>query len=166
MTAQSFYRRVMDIGGVDAATAKRATAAVFHALRDRLTQREADQVFAQLPWELQLVWVAGEKEGRRPLRMNREQFYAKVKAAAGLESRREARTATLAVFAALERQISPGEAEDVHAQLPRDLKEVWEDAGREHVPDDGIRPEEVDDDASEAIDHARDPHAQAHPPWS
>jgi uncharacterized protein (DUF2267 family) len=35
---------------------------------------------------------------------------------------------TLGVFAALKAQLSPGEAEDVMAQLPRDLKDVWEDA--------------------------------------
>ena len=31
-------------------------------------------------------------------------------------------------LAALKEQLSPGEADDVCAQLPRDLKEVWEDA--------------------------------------
>ena len=40
--------------------AKRATAAVFHALRDRLTPNEADQVLAQLPRELKQVWEEGE----------------------------------------------------------------------------------------------------------
>jgi len=32
------------------------------------------------------------------------------------------------VFAALKAQLSPGEADDVRAQLPRDLQHVWEDA--------------------------------------
>jgi uncharacterized protein (DUF2267 family) len=32
------------------------------------------------------------------------------------------------VFAALKVQLSPGEAGDILAQLPRDLKEVWEEA--------------------------------------
>jgi uncharacterized protein (DUF2267 family) len=35
---------------------------------------------------------------------------------------------TLAVFAALKAQLSPGEAEDVMAQLPKDLKEPWMEA--------------------------------------
>ena len=47
---------------------------------------------------------------------------------AGLENIREARFLTIGVFAALKSQLSPGEADDVRAQLPRDLKEVWEDA--------------------------------------
>jgi uncharacterized protein (DUF2267 family) len=35
---------------------------------------------------------------------------------------------TLAVFAALKEQLSPGEADDVYAQLPKDLKELWAEA--------------------------------------
>lgn len=52
-------------------------------------------------------------------------------AAAGTEAaflervRREAEWTTLAVFAALKAQLSPGEAEDILSHLPRDLKEVW-----------------------------------------
>ena len=40
----------------------------------------------------------------------------------------EARFLTIAVFAALKEQLSSGEADDVLAELPRDLKDVWEDA--------------------------------------
>jgi uncharacterized protein (DUF2267 family) len=35
---------------------------------------------------------------------------------------------TLAVFGALKKQLSPGEAGDVFDQLPKDLKEVWVEA--------------------------------------
>jgi uncharacterized protein (DUF2267 family) len=38
---------------------------------------------------------------------------------------------TLAVFAALKEQLSPGEAGDVLAQLPKGLKEVWVEAQAE-----------------------------------
>jgi len=135
MTGKTFYRRVMEANGqCDATAARRATAAVLHALRDRLTQPEADQVFAQLPWELQVVWVTGEEPERRPLRTSRSEFYERVRRDAGLASTQEARAATLAVFTALEAQISRGEADDVLAQLPRDLKEVWAEAGRHAGP--------------------------------
>jgi uncharacterized protein (DUF2267 family) len=46
-------------------------------------------------------------------------------------SAREARWMTLAVFAVLKEQLSPGEGEDVRAQLPRDVKEVWAGAQAE-----------------------------------
>jgi uncharacterized protein (DUF2267 family) len=129
MTVQQFYRTVMTASGeLDRETAKRVTAAVFHALRDRLTPEEADQVAAQLPRELKAVWYEGEAEARRPLKMHRDEFYERVRREAALPSTREARWGTLAVFAALKEHLSPGEAEDVLAQLPKDLKEVWAEA--------------------------------------
>lgn len=130
MTAQAFYRNVRDaIGGTAShESAKRATAAVFHALRDRLTPDEADQVMAQLPRELKEVWGAGEASERRPVKMDREEFYERVTRETGATSDRDARWLTLAVFTALQKQLSPGEAEDVLAQLPKDLKEVWTEA--------------------------------------
>ena len=129
MTAQAFYRTVMKASGNDRReVAKRATAAVFHALRDRLTPEESDQVVDQLPTELKEVWRAGEKTDRQPLKLHRDAFFERVKDEVSLPSQREARWMTLAVFAALKEQISPGEAEDVWAQLPKDLKEVWDEA--------------------------------------
>jgi uncharacterized protein (DUF2267 family) len=60
--------------------------------------------------------------------MDREQFYERVRGDVGLLTAQEAQWLILAVFAALKLQLSPGEAEDVMAQLPKDLKEVWVEA--------------------------------------
>ena len=62
------------------------------------------------------------------MKMHRKEFYARVHRDAGLESEREARQVTNAVFAALKEQLSPGEADDILGQLPKDLKTVWEDS--------------------------------------
>lgn len=132
MTTQEFYRTVMKTSGDDRReVARHATAAVFHALRDRLTPEEADQVVAQLPQELKEVWEAGEQSDRKPVKLHREEFYARVREEAALPSDREARWMMLAVFAALKEQLSPGEASDVLAQLPKDLKELWSEAQAE-----------------------------------
>ena len=129
MDTRSFYRTVRErLGRCDLEEAKRGTAAVFHALRDRLTPDEADQAVAQLPGPLKAVWQAGEKTDRVPLRMDREEFYVRVKVEAGLLGETEAQWLTLAVFGALKAQLSAGEADDVRAQLPEDLKEVWVEA--------------------------------------
>jgi uncharacterized protein (DUF2267 family) len=129
MTGAAFYRAVMEASADrHRDEAKRATAAVFHALRDRLTPVEAAQLAAQLPRELKEVWRAGERPDRRPLKLRRPQFYARVREEAGLASTSQARWMSLAVFAALKGQLSPGEAEDVMAQLPKDLKELWAEA--------------------------------------
>lgn len=129
MKTLTFYQKVMD-AGVDRRRqeAKRATAAVFHALRDRLTREEAAQLAAQLPRELKDVWRTGERTTRRPVKMHRTEFYDRVMKEAGLPSTSEARSMTLAVFGALKEQLSPGETEDVLAQLPKDLKELWTEA--------------------------------------
>jgi uncharacterized protein (DUF2267 family) len=97
-------------------------------LRDRLTPEEAEQAVAQLPRDLKLVWEQGEVPGRKPVKLHRKEFYERVKGEAGLASIREARFLTIGVFSALKTQLSPGEADDIQAQLPRDLKEVWEEA--------------------------------------
>lgn len=129
MTTLSFYRRVIDdTGQADREAVKRGSAAVLHALRDRLLPTEARQAAAQLPRGLKEVWSAGEARDRKPVKMHRRDFYERVKREAGLKNIREARFLTIAVFAALKEQLSGGEADDIQAQLPRDLKDVWEDA--------------------------------------
>jgi uncharacterized protein (DUF2267 family) len=129
MTTKEFYRAVMEGSGERRpAEVKRTAAAVLHALRDRLTVEEAAQVAAQFPRELRTVWDEGERPGRRPQKMHRTEFYRRVMEEAALPTVRQARWMTLAVFAALKELLSPGEAEDVLAQLPKDLKELWAEA--------------------------------------
>jgi uncharacterized protein (DUF2267 family) len=129
MTTDTFYEAVIRTSHERSRTmAKRMTAAVFHALRDRLTPEEADQVVAQLPQELKDVWLEGEAAERQPVKMDRQEFYVRVAREAGLQKTAQARWTTLAVFAALKEQLTPGEAEDVMAQLPKDLKEDWAEA--------------------------------------
>jgi uncharacterized protein (DUF2267 family) len=132
MKTAEFYRVVMEAApdcGRD--VAERATAAVFHALRDRLTPIEGDQLAAQLSRPLKSVWASGPRAGRRPAKMHRIEFYERVMKEARLPSVKEARWTTLAVFGALKEALTPGEAEDVLAQLPKDLKQVWAEAQAE-----------------------------------
>ena len=129
MNEQSFYRRVLlEAGRPSLDDAKCVTGVVFHALGDRLTPAEADQAAAQLPRPLKLLWWRGDVAGRRPVKLHRKEFYARVRREAGFASEREARLATNAVFAGLKEQLAPGEADDILGQLPKDLKAVWEDA--------------------------------------
>lgn len=129
MKAQSFYRRVLlETDRESLVDARRATGVVLRALRDRLTPEEAADAAAQLPRELKTLWWGSERAGRRPLKMHRSEFYDRVRREAYLASLKEARAVTLAVFAALKEQLSPGEADDILAQLPKDLKTVWEEA--------------------------------------
>ena len=71
MSTLTFYRRVIEeTGQADRAAVKRGTAAVLHALRDRLMPTEAAQAVAQLPRELKAVWRAGEIPNRTPVKIS------------------------------------------------------------------------------------------------
>lgn len=105
--------------------ARHATAAVLRALRDRLTPEEAADAAAQLPQELKQLWSGGRRALHPPIKMHRREFLQRVRLDGDLESLEQAAKVTDAVFAALKEQLSPGEAADIVAQLPRDLKAVW-----------------------------------------
>jgi uncharacterized protein (DUF2267 family) len=126
MDTRAFHRMVWErANGLGIEESKRATAIVLRALRDRLTRDEAEQVAAQLPRPLKDVWTVGDRPGRRPLKIRRDEFLQRVKHEAGLRSGDAARRLSEAVFATLKTQLSPGEAEGVLAQLPRALKRLW-----------------------------------------
>ena len=126
MKARSVYSRVSIEADIDSLEdSRQATAAVLHALRDRLTPEEADQAAAQLPTELKRLWGGGRLPYSRPLKLHRRQFLERVRVDAGLRSLSQAEMVVDAVFAALKEQLSAGEASDIVAQLPRDLKSQW-----------------------------------------
>jgi uncharacterized protein (DUF2267 family) len=126
MKARNLYSRVSIEADIDSlADARHATAAVLRALRDRLTSEEADQAMAQLPQELKRLWASGRPPLWQPVKMHRREFLERVRVDAGLKSLGQAELVTDAVFAGLKEQLSPGEAEDIVAQLPRDLKGQW-----------------------------------------
>ena len=126
MNARQMYSRVgveADIDSLDAS--REATRAVLRALRDRLTPQEADHALAQLPHELKSLWISEPLEPRRPIKLHRRDFLQRVRIDAGLKSLGQAEIVTDAVFAGLKEQLSPGEVDDITAQLPRDLKALW-----------------------------------------
>ena len=126
MLARHLYSRVSIEADIETLEdARRATAAVLHALRDRLTIDEAAQAAAQLPRELKQLWGSTHRPLAGPVKLRRREFLARVRDDAGLGSLGQAERVTDAVFASLKEQLSPGEAEDIVAQLPRDLKSQW-----------------------------------------
>jgi uncharacterized protein (DUF2267 family) len=126
MRARQMYARVSVEAGLDTLEESRhATAAVLQALRDRLTPEEARQAAAQLPVELKALWLGGPRPPEHPLKLHRPEFVERVRVAAGLPTTRQAEMVVDAVFAALKDQLSGGEADDIMAQLPRDLKSQW-----------------------------------------
>jgi len=133
MTMTQLLSRMMKVPGVESEEqAEQVVAAVFQALRDRLTPGEADDVWAQLPTEWKMLWESGswwEKATARLRGMNhldREEFIARVQTHIAPEI--SAEQVVHVVFHALKEQISVGETTDVAGQLPADLRQMWKAA--------------------------------------
>ena len=125
MKPRAMYSRISIEADLDSlAKSRQATGVVLRALRDRLTPEEGGHAVAQLPRELKMLWRA-DAAPDLPVRMHRREFVDRVRREAGLSSRRRAEMLVDAVFGALKEQLSPGEADDIQAQLPTDLKSVW-----------------------------------------
>ena len=125
MKPRLMYSRISVQADFDSlAKSRQATGVVLRALRDRLTPEEGRQAVAQLPQELKTLWRADEAPGV-PVKMHRREFVDRVRREAGLPSRRRAEILVDAVFGALKQQLSRGEADDIEAQLPTDLKGMW-----------------------------------------
>ncbi|MGH7894527.1 MAG: DUF2267 domain-containing protein [Candidatus Binatia bacterium] len=138
MDAATFLRHVAGRLQCDTRRADAVMLAVFRALRDRLTSKQAADVEAQLPAGLKRLWQERDRRNRPVDKMHREEFLSRVQLMAALPDAAEAERAVLAVFSALQLALgSPtgkeGEAWDVFSQLPRDLKTLWLAAGERKV---------------------------------
>ena len=137
MDHPTFLGMVADRLRCDRRRADALTTIVFQELRGRLTPKEAADVASQLPGPLKASWLENEQPGRTVDRVHRNEFIGRVRQRAVLPDDLEAERAVRAVFAVLQCALgSPhgteGEAWDIFAQLPKDLKSLWLDASREH----------------------------------
>jgi uncharacterized protein (DUF2267 family) len=134
MDERTFMNGIATALGCDRRRAESIGFAVLTELRDRLTVEERHDVEAQLPTPLKRLWRAGDV-GRWPTGIHRDEFVGRVRHRAVLPDDVEAERAVRAVFASLQRALgSPtgreGEAWDIWSQLPKDMKQLWLDAGR------------------------------------
>ena len=135
MDERTFLRAVSGMLGCDERRAEAVTFAVFGELRDRISPEERRDVQAQLPAGLKRLWAPGDRDDRPANGVKRDEFIGRVRQRAVLPDDGEAERAVRAVFAELKRLLgSPsgrtGEAWDVYSQLPKDLKQLWLDAGQ------------------------------------
>lgn len=134
MDERTFLNEVATRIAADERRAESVTCAVFEALRDRLTEKEASDVAAQLPQPLKRLWGAGLRPpGGGVVKMHLQEFIGRVRQRAVLLDDGEAERGVRAVFAALQSLLGStdgltGEAGDIYSQLPKDLKAVWTSA--------------------------------------
>ena len=114
------------IGTDDRNQAYLALRAVLHALRDRIPPNESSQFAAQLPMLIRGFFYEGWHPADKPLkyRHKREFLEQIAKEAPALPEAALEPTVT-AVFGLIDSEISHGEAEQVRALLPAELRELW-----------------------------------------
>jgi len=99
---------------------------VLQALRDRLNTDEAAQLAAQLPVLLRGIYYEGWTPAKTPLKIrHRDEFLELVRRHMGKIDNVDAEAAARAVFAVLKRHVSAGEIDDVLAEMPGEIRELW-----------------------------------------
>lgn len=127
-TRQTFFvflRDLCNASRLPEEEAVRAAASVLTHLEERLTREEAQDLEAQLPIKIvEILNVAGDQVKDTLHKLHRDDFVACVASDLG-KSNEEAESIIRAVFATVRAHISEGEANDVAAQLPKDLEALW-----------------------------------------
>jgi uncharacterized protein (DUF2267 family) len=132
MQTDEFLKRVRQRAGLkDDKDAQRAIAGVFGTLRSRISHAGGDNMAQQLPKEIRELWEGSLAEHiLRSLkgveRMDLKRFVSHVQDAAHIGDVVEAEMITRAVFMTLREQISDGERFAIAAQLPLDIRELWQ----------------------------------------
>ncbi|MDB5164218.1 MAG: phosphoribosyltransferase-like protein [Candidatus Saccharibacteria bacterium] len=105
---------------------------VLHALRDRLPFREALQLSAQLPMLMAGVFVDGWKPKDKPVKMTAEEMYQRIAQHFPYSVEGGVPMMVHAVWQVLKRHVSPGELEDIEANLPKEF--VFSLEGKNRLP--------------------------------
>lgn len=129
MHKKEFLDRVQSATGIaERERVEKVTSVVLNSLRGRILPDEADDVAAQLPDDIKELWGTGVRaffeKFTGPTKLEKEEFISNVADKAQLDEER-AEVSVRAVFHTLKDQITPGEAEDVAAELPKKLKILW-----------------------------------------
>lgn len=99
------------------------------ALRDRLIVEEAVDFGAQLPLLLAGVYYHGWTLRNKPVKLHKEDFLDRIRSSFSNDPDADPEQIARAVFRVLERNITEGEVKDVKACLPKDLQQLWAEAG-------------------------------------
>jgi uncharacterized protein (DUF2267 family) len=115
-----------ELGTDDRHEAYRVLRAFLRIVRDRVGLNEAAQLAAQLPELLRGAYYENWVPSRTPQRYDRDAFLDRLAEEARLAGETEASYAAAAAMTVLRRRVSAGEIEDVLANFPADLRELFE----------------------------------------
>jgi uncharacterized protein (DUF2267 family) len=112
--------------GPDRQRAYHALRAVLHTLRDRLTVDEAAHLSAQLPMLVRGLFFEGWHPAHKPEKMRTgEDFLARIQAELVGIQPINPEAAARAVFAVLDRHVTPGAGMHVKDMLPKEVRRLW-----------------------------------------
>jgi uncharacterized protein (DUF2267 family) len=125
-TFKKFVHDLCAQGNFNEQQAVRAAASVLVRLEQRIMGEEALNLEAQLPQRLQEILAEAQRprEGAPVFKFTREDFVKTVGSDLGVNEG-NAEAIIRAVFTTVRAHITEGEAEDVGAQLPKDLQPLW-----------------------------------------
>jgi uncharacterized protein (DUF2267 family) len=135
MNRAEFVKMIQEAGNLpDQQSAEDGALVVLSLLSHRLTPEESQDVKDQLSQDMKRLWSSDtwisnflSLSGEQQLRYRKkEELYSLVQNE--IEKRQlpiGAEQLTTTVFHALKEQISEGEIEDIAAQLPEDIEEIW-----------------------------------------
>jgi uncharacterized protein (DUF2267 family) len=111
--------------------AYRVTRTVFHAIREILTPEESTHLIAQLPMLLKALYVDGWKIGPKNRIRSMPEFLACLRSFSDrpevdFGNDQQAVFTVQVVLDVLQQHITTGEAADIIAQFPNELKELWQ----------------------------------------
>jgi len=115
----------------DADHAFRVAHATLHTLREILTPEESLHLISQIPMYLKAVYVDGWKLTVKDRIRSMDEFLERLQSKADrtyardFGNREHAIQKVKAVFEQLQQYISPGEVDDILAQFPTDLADLW-----------------------------------------
>jgi uncharacterized protein (DUF2267 family) len=120
MKHDEFMTKVGQRADVSLETADALTAATLHTLAERISGGEVKDLAAQLPAELKPHLMGADEPAQR---FDAEDFVRRVAERAATDPDR-ARAGVRAVFTTIREAVTPGEIDDITAQLPKDFAEL------------------------------------------
>jgi uncharacterized protein (DUF2267 family) len=125
-TTNIWLKEIAEEIGPDRQRAYHALGAVLRALRDRLTIDEAAQLSAQLPLLIRGIYFDQWRPAEQPKRVRHlDDFLAMIAKGEGEGTPIDPEDAARAVFKVLERHIARGEADQLKAVLPAEIRSLW-----------------------------------------
>ena len=119
MKYRDLIKKVQDYSGFSDSESEEALELVVETLASRLNEGEREDLASQLPEELEDVALAPTATQK----FSAEDMFEELSELQNIDESR-AKKQVMAVWRALKEALSPGEIEDIRAQLPNDLADA------------------------------------------